>query len=365
MQNKIIIDIKNLTYIFNEKTTFEKKAIDNLSYSFEEGKIHYIIGNSGSGKTTLVQHLNGLLKSKMGDIKVGNFRIEGKRKKIADIKILRKFISIVFQYPEYQIFKDTVRNEIMFGPITYGLHKKAFQEKNFSKLVNEINKNPNIIDHFLKKNDIKFNDFIENFNLNNVKFKRKNAKIKYKYKNKMCISKIYFEIISLERIIEEMALYYLKKLGLPESLLYNSPFGLSGGQKRRIAIAGILAIEPKILIFDEPTAGLDPQGVKEMLSIIKEEKKNGKTLIIITHSMDEVLECADNVIFIDNGKIILSGSPYNIFRNSKIYENTKIQKPKVIDFIDKLIKMNDKYSYLYKCEPRTSEELANYILEII
>lgn len=367
MKNNTIVSIKNLTTTFNKKTPQEIKAIDNLSFNFDANKIHYIIGNSGSGKTTLVQHFNGLNKSDSGDIKIGEFEIIGTKRKIPSIKKLRSFVSIVFQYPEYQIFKDTIRNEIMFGPIAFGLHKKLFFDANTKKLIETIKKDKNVLKNILvqiKNQNISIEKFINMLPKSKIKFRKSKAIIYLLNLNKTKIV-IPFNRTSMEDVITNTALKYLKKLGMPKEYLNYSPFGLSGGQKRRIAIAGILAIEPTVLIFDEPTAGLDPQGAKEMLNIIKEEKQNGRTLFIITHLMDEVLECGDNVIVLDKGQIIASGTPYEVFMNKNLYATTKIIKPKVINFIDELNMQDSRFKNLYNIKPRTCEELADAILTII
>lgn len=364
MKNKTIISIRNLTYIFNRKTAQENIAINNLSFDFEKHKIHYIIGNSGSGKSTLVHHFNALIKSNKGDIIINGHQILGSKNKIKNIKRLRRDVSLVFQYPEYQLFKDTIKNEIMFGPKSFGIHKTLFKKRNLNNIKKFINDN---FEKIKMEFGLKINseNLIKILNLNNVKFRDKYAILNLDnniLKKKM---KLMCPRISMDQVITETATKYLEKMGMSKSFLESSPFGLSGGQKRRVAIAGILAIEPKILIFDEPTAGLDPQGVKEMLEIIKSEKRSGRTLFVITHSMDEVLECGDNVVVMDEGKIIASGTPYEVFMNKELYKKTKIAKPKVIDFIDKLNSKNSNFKELYKIKPKNSEELASAILKLI
>ena len=212
------IKISDLSIIFNKNKHNQFTLLSRLNLNFFSNKIYFIVGDSGVGKTTLIHHLNGLLKSSDGDIFVEDIAILGKNRKIKDVKKLRKLISIVFQFPEYQLFKSTVEDDIIFGPLNFGFKKTEAQK---------------------------------------------------------------------------MAKFYLNMVGLNDTFLDACPFNLSGGQKRRVAIAGILAIEPKIIIFDEPTAGLDPKGEKQIIEIIKKLKNKGKTIIVVSHAMDIALEIAD------------------------------------------------------------------------
>ncbi|MDE7087912.1 MAG: ATP-binding cassette domain-containing protein, partial [Malacoplasma sp.] len=182
---------------------------------------------------------------------------------------------------------------------------------------------------------------------------------------KKWIKKISYESTSESQYLQNLCKKYLLRMGLDESFLERSPFGLSGGQKRRVAIAGILAIEPKILIFDEPTAGLDPKGEQEMMKIILDAKENKQTVIVITHTMDHVLEIADHVIVLDQGKILMHGNPYQIFTNKDLYLNSKMEKPKIIDFIDSLCEKDKRFISLYDRKPRTVEQLSKDIEEIL
>lgn len=368
---KTILEVKNLTCIFNEKTNNEFKAIDNFSYNFKENKIYFIIGNSGSGKSTLVAHFNGLLKSKYGEINVGNFKIPEKKRKIKNVKTLRRIISMVFQFPEYQLFKTTIEKDISFGPIALGIPKIKSHEINLLNLKKEIfGKELNNICEFFNisnKNYSSFNEMLENEKINfkyKIYPKKDFGKFSLIRNNKKYTKKILFSTKTPDDYAHELAIKYLTRMGLDESYLDRSPFELSGGQKRRVAIAGILAIEPKILIFDEPTAGLDPQGEQEMMQIILDAKKHGQTIIVITHTMDQVLEIGDEVIVLDKGKILFSGTPYEIFTNKDLYEKTKMEKPKVIDFIDDLSKKEKRFNILYNFKPRNSLELVHAIKKI-
>ncbi|WP_033160144.1 ATP-binding cassette domain-containing protein [Mycoplasmoides alvi] len=290
LQRDEFLLVDNLSCIFNEKTSDAFVALSNISYTFKENKIYCIIGDSGSGKSTLVSHFNGLLVSKYGDIWIRDFYLGGHKRKVKNIKKLRKIISMVFQFPEYQLFKDTVEHDIMFGPVALGASKQEGQR---------------------------------------------------------------------------LAEIYLNKMGLDNSYLEKSPFELSGGQKRRVAIAGILAIESEAIIFDEPTAGLDPQGENEMMKIIFEEKANNKTVFVITHQMEKVLEIADEIIVMSKGQIIKHGTPYEIFTDNYLLENTTIIIPPVIKVIKDLVNKNPKFLKLYKYEPRTVKQLAIAINSII
>ncbi|MDE5553105.1 MAG: ATP-binding cassette domain-containing protein [Malacoplasma sp.] len=369
---KSILTVNNLRCVFNEKEENEIVAIDNFSYEFESNKIHFIIGNSGSGKSTLVSHFNGLIKSKVGNITVDNFEIKEGKKKIKKPKILRRIVSMVFQFPEYQLFKSTVEKDVSFGPNALGLPKEKSVKFNLESLKKEVNQDFDFIESkFRKKLKNKFIDLNKDdfFDLVVKKYKiavKKNiAKVIFEYKRKSFTKKYNLETKTPDDIAHEDAVFYLNKMGIDESFLDRSPFGLSGGQKRRVAIAGILAIEPKILIFDEPTAGLDPQGEQEMLEVILDAKKSGKTVFVITHTMDHVLEIGDNVVVMDQGKILMDGNPYDVFTNKDLYLKTKMEKPKIIDIIDSLVEKKKIFNHLYDMKPKTAEELAEAIGKIL
>lgn len=284
----IIVD--KLKIIYDEGSFEELLVLEEFSYNFAKNKIYFIIGNSGSGKTTLVTHFNGLLKSKHGNLMIGDNPIYGKKKKIKDFKKLRKEVGMVFQFPEYQLFKSTIAKDIMLGPLNLGVKKEEAVKR---------------------------------------------------------------------------AKKYLNQMGLGDEYLLRSPFGLSGGQKRRVAIAGILAIEPNILIFDEPTAGLDPSGEKETLKIIKDLKQQGKTIFVITHQMDQVLEIGDEVVVLDNKKVVANGDPYSIFTNKELLNSTTLDLPKVIRVINGLCKKDQRFEKLYELKPRNVTELASGINKIL
>lgn len=234
-----LIEIKNLTHIYSEGLPFEKKAIDDINLKIEENEFIGLIGHTGSGKSTFIQHLNGLLKPSSGEIIVDGMKVD---KSSSNLTELRKKIGLVFQYPEYQLFEETIERDIAFGPGNLDLSEEEV--------------------------------------LRRVKSSMDSVGLDYEtYKNK-------------------------------------SPFELSGGLKRRVAIAGVLAMEPKVLILDEPTAGLDPRGRDEILSEIKSiHEKRKITVILVSHSMEDVAKIAERIIVMDKGKVFLDSNPREIFRN--------------------------------------------------
>lgn len=234
-----LIEINNLTHIYSEGMPFEKRAIDNLNLKIEENEFIGLIGHTGSGKSTFIQHLNGLLKPSSGEIIIDGKKID---KSGTNLTELRKKIGLVFQYPEYQLFEETIEKDIAFGPNNLELSEEEVLKR---------------------------------------------------VKNSMDSVGLDYEI-------------YKDK----------SPFDLSGGLKRRVAIAGVLAMEPKVLILDEPTAGLDPRGRDEILSEIKSIHENRKiTVILVSHSMEDVAKIAERIIVMDKGKIFLDSNPREIFKN--------------------------------------------------
>lgn len=279
-----VITCDNLTISLGKK--HPRILIENFNYAFAKAKVYAIIGQSGVGKTTLVSHFNGLLKSKQGNIFIKDKVILAKQRKIRNYKDIRRDVGLVFQFPEYQLFKDTVEKDIAFGPINYNVDKHEA----------------------------------------------------YKIASK-----------------------YSYLVGLNPKLFKSNPFDLSNGQKRLVALAGVLAIESDVVVLDEPTAGLDPYYQEKIINIIKELKKQGKTVIIITHNMDNVLSLADEVLLLHNNKLYQSGSPYDIFTNSKLIRDTDLSLPHIILTINKLIALNSKYRYLLKAQPKNLDELVKLI----
>lgn len=234
-----LIEINNLSHIYSPGLPFEKKAVDDISLKIEENEFIGLIGHTGSGKSTFIQHLNGLLKPSSGEIIIDGTRVDKSGSNLTD---LRKKVGLVFQYPEYQLFEETIERDIAFGPRNLDISEEEVQER--------------------------------------VKASMESVGLDYEtYKDK-------------------------------------SPFELSGGLKRRVAIAGVLAMEPKVLILDEPTAGLDPRGRDEILSEIKSIHENRKiTVILVSHSMEDMAKIAERIIVFDKGKVFLDGEPREIFRN--------------------------------------------------
>lgn len=247
------IRIEHLTYIYMKDTPFEKKALDDISLDIDEGEFIAVIGHTGSGKSTLIQHINGLLKGDMGKVYVDDVDLTDKGTKLSEI---RKKVGLVFQYPEYQLFEETVAKDIAFGPLNLGYSQAEAEEK--------------------------------------VRTAMEMVGLDYdKYKDK-------------------------------------SPFDLSGGQKRRTAIAGVLAMGTKYLILDEPTAGLDPKGRDEILGNIKQfHEKYNKTVIFVSHNMEDVAKLATRIIVMNQGRCILDGTPEEIFTKVDVLEKVGLAVPQV------------------------------------
>ena len=238
------IIVKNVSYTYMKKTPYEKKALDNVNLEIKEGEIQGIIGHTGSGKSTLIQHINALIRLQEGTISIGDITLTNKKRQKVNLVKLRSEVGMVFQYPEYQLFEDTVYKDVAFGP---------------------------------KNLKIDFNE---------IELRVKTA----------------IELVGLDF----------------DEVKDRSPFELSGGQKRRVAIAGVLAMRPKILILDEPTAGLDPKGRKEMYELINKVKKEcTPTIVIISHNMDEIAGFADRIAVLDKGKLVYNLPPKELFKHDK------------------------------------------------
>ncbi|MFZ4454422.1 energy-coupling factor transporter ATPase [Salibacterium aidingense] len=232
------VTIQQLSHVFMPNTPFETKALQEVTLAFPEGSFSAVIGRTGSGKSTLVQHMNGLLKPSAGKLEIGGQVIHPKTKR-KTLNTLRRKVGMVFQYPEHQLFEETVEKDILFGPKNIGLSMEKMKKK-------------------------------------------------------------------LPQLLEQV--------GLDESFLPRSPFDLSGGQMRRTAIAGVLAMEPELLILDEPTAGLDPQGQEDMITLFQEwHHVHGTTVILITHQMEEAARLAEHVIVMEEGQVSMEGRPQEIY----------------------------------------------------
>ena len=251
------IKVENLSYVYMKGTPFEKKAIDNINIDIDNGEFLGLIGHTGSGKSTLIQHMNGLLKPASGKIYIDDVDISGR-----NTKELRNQVGIVFQYPEHQLFEETV-----FKDIAFGLERRGFD----------------------------------------------NSVIELKVKKAV------------------------QTVGLPEDVLLKSPFELSGGQKRRVAIAGVLVLEPKILILDEPTAGLDPKGRDDVFELISSlHERMNITVILVSHSMEDIARLVKRVIVMNMGTVEMDGPPSEIFKQSERLEEIGLSVPQITYLMKKL-----------------------------
>ena len=253
----MIMKIQNLNYIYNPNTPFEKHALKDINLEINEGEFIGLIGHTGSGKSTLVQHLNGLMKPTSGNIIVEGLNITEKK---ANLKEVRQKVGLVFQYPEHQLFEETIYKDIAFGPKNLGLSENEVQT----------------------------------------------------------------------RVKESM-----ESTGLDfEELKDRSPFELSGGQKRRVAIAGVIAMKPKILVLDEPTAGLDPSGRDDILGEIKKlYKKEGITIILVSHSMEDVAKLVDRILVMHRGKIAIDDLTREVFKRVDELEKLGLGVPQITKFM--------------------------------
>ena len=247
-----ILQIKNLTHTYGVGTPFQRSAVENMTFDVYEGEFLGIIGHTGSGKSTLIQHLNGLLKPTSGQILLNGRDIWAEPKKIRNVRFK---VGLVFQYPEYQLFEETVYKDIAFGP------------KNMGKTGEE-----------------------------------------------------------LDRCVREAA----RLAGVRDEHLEKSPFELSGGQKRRVALAGVLAMEPDVLVLDEPTAGLDPAGRENLMANIRDYHRNKqKTIILVSHSMDEIAQNVDRILVLKSSRVLMSGAPAEVFARGNELLTAGLDVPQV------------------------------------
>ena len=246
------IEVRNLTHIYNRGTVMESCAVKNVSFTLEDGSFVGLIGHTGSGKSTLIQHLNGLEIPTEGTVL---FHGEDIFRPGYDLRALRGKVGLVFQYPEYQLFEETVLKDVMFGPRNMGLSEEAAADR---------------------------------------------------------------------------ARAALNQIGLGEEYWERSPFELSGGEKRRAAIAGILAMEPEVLILDEPAAGLDPAGKRRILEMIAAlHREKNMTVLLVSHSMEDVAEYADKLMVMDRGELIFYAEPKEVFRHVAELENCGLSVPEI------------------------------------
>lgn len=253
------ITFKNVSYTYQSNTPFAHKAIDDLSLHVSSGSFVAVIGHTGSGKSTLIQHLNGLVKPTEGEVTIGDFHLTPEEKP-KNMKELRSRVGVVFQYPEHQLFEETVEKDIAFGPENFGVSQS------------EINRR-------------------------------------------------------IQQIVPAV--------GLTEELLARSPFELSGGQMRRVAIAGVLAVRPDVLVLDEPTAGLDPRGQKEMMEMFYQlHKEQELTTLLVTHSMEDAVKYADHVIILNNGTKYMEGKPEEVFTQKEALNRVQLDVPEMVRFLN-------------------------------
>ena len=256
-----IIEVKNLCYTYDGSAQIIKDAIHNISFSVNEGEIIGIIGHTGSGKSTLVQHLNGLLKPASGEVLLEGKNIWEDPKRIKDVRFK---VGLVFQYPEYQLFEETVFADIAFGPKNMGLSGDELKER-----------------------------------------------------------------------VEEIC----EVIGIKKDYLDKSPFDLSGGEKRRIAIAGVMAMRPKVLVLDEPIAGLDPKGRRDIVDMISSYRKTyNATVIVISHNMDDMAVLADKLLVLNGGKLEMYDTVYNVFSNAARLKEIGLGVPAVTEVLCSLNK---------------------------
>lgn len=246
------LEVKHLTHTYSAGSAFQATAVHDVSLTIEDGEFVCIVGHTGSGKSTLVQHLNGLLKPTSGQVLVDGEDMNGEG---VDRRRIRQKVGLVFQYPEYQLFEETVYKDIAFGPANQG-----------------------------KTGD------------------------------------------ELDYAVREAA----KLVGIRDDQLEKSPFELSGGQKRRVALAGVLAMEPEVLVLDEPTAGLDPAGRENLMANIRDYHRNkGKTIILVSHSMDEIARNVDRILVLKNAHVLMQGTPAEVFARGEELLSAGLDVPQI------------------------------------
>jgi energy-coupling factor transport system ATP-binding protein len=250
------IKFEQVSHTYALKTPFEHTALKQVDVSLKQGSFTAVIGHTGSGKSTLIQHMNALLLPTTGMVSVNGIDIVPK-KTPKKVKAIRQFAGVVFQFPEYQLFEETVEQDVMFGPLNFGKTKEE---------------------------------------------------------------------------AKRMAHKVLRQVGLDESFFSRSPFELSGGERRRVAIAGILAFEPKVLVLDEPTAGLDPEGTRMMMELFKSFNAQGMTIVLVTHDMDLMYAYANEVCVMEEGKIVLTSPVESLFDHPLVLK--AFEKPSILQWMD-------------------------------
>ncbi len=279
------IKVEHLTHIYDKGMPSESVALDDVSFTAEDGQFIGIIGHTGSGKSTLLQHLNGLLKPDEGTVTVGNVDITQPGISMVEI---RKRIGLVFQYPEYQLFEETVAKDAAFGPKNLGLSETEIEER-------------------------------------------------------------------VKEAIELVGLDY-------ETVKDRSPFELSGGQKRRVAIAGVVAMRPEVLILDEPTAGLDPKAHKDVLNMVEEvHKRTGNITIFVSHNMADIARLSDKILVIHSGKLVTEGSPKEVFSQKETLRSVGLDLPPVTEFTEGLRERGINLSETILDVDEAAAQIAEYL----
>ncbi len=281
------ISLKSVEYRYQANTPFERMAIQDVSFDIPSGTYLAIIGHTGSGKSTVLQHLNALLQPTEGMVKIGSNEIKAHQKN-KNLKHVRQKVGIVFQFPEHQLFEETVEKDIIFGPMNFGVSEQEAKER---------------------------------------------------------------------------ARLALRQVGLGEEILAKSPFDLSGGQMRRVAIAGVLAMEPEVIVLDEPTAGLDPRGRKEIMDMFYAlHMERNLSTILVTHSMEDAARYADQIVIMQQGKVVKKGTPGEIFSTPAELVQMGLDVPDVVRFQLKLEeKMGEKLDRIYLSIDELSKKVTDLL----
>lgn len=279
------IQVRNIKHIYEKGMPTESVALDDISFDVDDGEFLGIIGHTGSGKSTLLQHLNGLLKPDEGTIVIGGADITAEGISMVEI---RKRIGLVFQYPEYQLFEETVAKDVAFGPRNLGLYDEEIGER-------------------------------------------------------------------VKEAIELVGLDY-------DEIKDRSPFELSGGQKRRVAVAGVIAMRPEVLILDEPTAGLDPKAHRDMLAMIEEvHRRTGNITILVSHNMADIARLSDQILVIDSGHLVVSGTPKEVFSRTEELEKVGLDLPPITILTENLRKRGMDIEKTILSVDEAAEQIADYL----
>lgn len=281
------ISLKAVEYRYQANTPFERLAIKDVSIDIPAGTYMALIGHTGSGKSTVLQHLNALLQPTEGTVVIGDQEVKAKQKN-RNLKMIRQRVGIVFQFPEHQLFEETVEKDIIFGPMNFGVSESEAKQR---------------------------------------------------------------------------ARHALSQVGLKEEILEKSPFDLSGGQMRRVAIAGVLAMDPDVIVLDEPTAGLDPRGRKEIMDMFyKLHKERNLSTILVTHSMEDAAKYADQIVIMQQGHVVKKGTPEEIFSSSEELLQMGLDVPEVVRF---QLKLEDQMGVKLDRTYLSIEQLSSAVVEFL